>query len=189
MQSPAQHQVKPLLNPQAPLGQESRVDAVYQAIQNHIGFVPDGLRLYSFSPPLLEGFVGNVSYFNSGERIAPALMAMIRYLVSTEAQCNFCIDMNEGFLSNMGHDLEAIRAARANPDLAPFPAKEKTLLKLAVKAVHDPDSVGEKDIQEAKAQGWSERDIFDAVAQAASNRAFNYVLRTFKVEAQGVYSS
>jgi len=67
MQSPVQHHVKPLLNPIPPAGQENRVEAVYQAIQNHIGFVPDGLRLYSFSPPLLETFVGNVSYFNSGE--------------------------------------------------------------------------------------------------------------------------
>ena len=189
MQSPVQHQVKPLLNPQAPIGEESRVDAVFQAVKNHIGFVPDGLRLYSFSPPLLEAFVGNVSYFNSGERISPALMAMIRYMVSTEAGCHFCIDMNEGFLTNMGLDLDAVRAARTNPDSAPFPAKEKVLLSLAVKAVHDPDSVSEKDMEEARAQGWSDRDIFDAVAQAASNRAFSYVLRAFKVESQGAFSA
>lgn len=189
MQSPVQHHVKPLLNPRPPMGQESRVEAVYQAVQNHIGFVPDGLRLYSLSPPLLETFVGNVSYFNSGERLSPALMAMIRYMVSTEAKCNFCIDMNEGFLTNMGLDLDAVRAARGNLDIAPLPAKEKILLKLAVKSVQDPDSVDAHAIQEAIANGWTERDIFDAVAQAASNRAFNYVLRTFKVEAQGDFST
>ena len=190
MQSPIQqHHVKPLLNPVPPAGQENRVEAVYQAIQKHLGFVPDGLRLYSFSPPLLETFVGNVSYFNSGERLSPALMAMIRYVVSSEAKCNFCIDMNEGFLTNMGFDLDVVRAARNNLDSAPFPANEKILLKLAVKSVNDPDSVSAHDVQEAKDNGWSERDIFDAVAQAASNRAFNYVLRTFKVDAQGAFAA
>ena len=189
MQRTVQHPTTPLLNPHPPAGQEARVEAVYQAIQKKIGFVPDGLRLYGFSPALLESFVGNISYFNSGERLSPALMAMIRYVVSSDAQCNFCIDMNEGFLTNMGFDLDAVRAARANLDLAPFSAEEKILLKLAAQSVSDPDSVNEHAIEEAKATGWSERDIFDAVAQAASNRAFTYVLRAFKVDAQGTFSA
>jgi alkylhydroperoxidase/carboxymuconolactone decarboxylase family protein YurZ len=54
--------------------------------------------------------------------------------------------------------------------------------------VSDPDSVSAKDIQAAKAQGWSDRDIFDVVAQAASNRAFSSVLRTFNVESQGAFA-
>ena len=188
MQTQLRQIVTPLLNPQAPHGEEARVDAVFDAIQKHLGFVPDALRLYSFSPPLLESFVGNVSYFNSGERLPPSLMAMIRYLVSWEAKCHFCIDMNEGFLTNMGLDLDAVRAARGKPDAAPIPAKEKPLLMIALKAVNDPDSVAEEDIQAARAQGWTERDIFDVVAQAASNRAFNYVLRTFNVESQGAFA-
>ena len=188
MQTQLRHNDKPLLIPQAPAGEESRVDAVFGAIKQHIGFVPDGLRLYSFSPALLENFVGNISYFNSGERLTPSLMAMIRYLVSWESKCHFCIDMNEGFLTSMGLDLDAIRAARNNPELAPLPEKEKPLLRIALKSVNDPESVNDKDIQAAKAQGWSDRDIFDVVAQAASNRAFSYVLRTFNVESQGAFS-
>jgi alkylhydroperoxidase family enzyme len=188
MQTQLHQIVTPLLNPQPPHGEEARVEAVFDAIQKHIGFVPDALRLYSFSPPLLESAVGNISYFNSGERIPPSLMAMIRYLVSWEAKCNFCIDLNEGFLSNMGMSLDAVRAARSHPESAPIPAKEMPLLLLALKSVNDPDRVSEKDIQAARAQGWSDRDIFDGVAQAASMRALNFVLRTFKVEAQGAFA-
>ena len=188
MQTQVRQNNKPLIMPQAPAGEEGRVDNVFEAIKQHIGFVPDGVRLYSFSPALLENFVGNISYFNSGERLTPSVMAMIRYLVSWESKCHFCINMNEGFLTNMGLDLDAIRAARANPEAAPLPAKEKPLLMLALKSVNDPESVNDQDIQAAKAQGWSDRDIFDVVAQAASNRAFNYVLRTFNVESQGAFA-
>lgn len=177
-----------LLIPKPPAGEEVRVAATLGAIEQHLGFIPDALRLYSFSPPLLENFVANVGYFNSGERLSPSLMAMIRYLVSSDAKCTFCIDLNEGFLTNMGVDLEKVRAARANPDAAPIAEKEKPLLKIALKAVTDPESVSHTDIAAARAQGWSDRDIFDAVAQAASNRALNYVLRAFKVDHQGVYS-
>ena len=182
-----QHE-KPLIFPKVPAGEEGRVEAIFSSVKERMGFIPDGLRLYSISPPLLETFLGNISYFNSGERLAPSLMAMIRYLVSWDAKCQFCIDMNEGFLSNMGLSLDAIRAARNNHDAAPIPAKEKPLLMIALKSVSDPDGVNEKDIQNARAQGWSDRDIFDVVSQATSNRAFNTMLRTFNVESQGVFA-
>lgn len=188
MQNQAMQHEKPLMIPQVPAGEEGRVDAVFSAVKQHLGFIPDGLRLYSFSPALLETFVGNVSYFNSGERLAPSLMAMIRYLVSWESKCSFCIDMNEGFLTSMGLDLDAVRAARNNPDIAPIPPKEKPLLSIALKSVNNPEGVNAADIRAAKAQGWSDRDIFDVVAQAASNRAFSYVLRTFKVDSQGAFA-
>jgi alkylhydroperoxidase family enzyme len=188
MQHATQPISKPLLTPRAPQGDEARVAAVFGAIEKHLGFVPDALRLYSFSPPLLENFVANISYFNSGERLPPALMAMVRYLVSSQAKCQFCITMNEGFLLNMGHALDAIRAARTNPELAPLPEKEKSLLRIALKAVNSPDAVMAADIEAAHTHGWSDRDIFDVVAQAASNRALNLVLRTFNVEQQGTFN-
>lgn len=188
MQNFAVSNAQPLLNPCPPVGEEDRVAAVFGAIEQKLGFVPDGLRLYSFSPPLLEHFIGNIGYFNSGERLSPALMAMIRYLVSWNSKCQFCIDMNEGFLANMGVDLDQVRAARANPEAAPVQEKERPLLRIALQSVLDPDRVSAADVAAARAQGWSERDIFDVVAQAASNRAFSQVLRTFKVEHQGAFA-
>jgi alkylhydroperoxidase family enzyme len=188
MQNASASTMQPLLNPCPPVGEEARVDAVFGAIRSKLGFVPDGLRLYSFSPPLLENFVGNIGYFNSGERLSPALMAMIRYLVSWNSKCQFCIDLNEGFLANMGVNLDSVRAARSNAEAAPVQHRERPLLNIALKSVLDPDGVSAADVEAARAQGWSERDVFDVVAQAAANRAFSQVLRTFKVEHQGVYS-
>jgi len=188
MQMQVKPSIKPLINSHAPKGEEARVDAVFSAVQQKFGFVPAALKLYGVSPSLLESFVGNIGYYMSGERIPPSLMTMIRYLVSSDANCHFCIDMNEGFLTSMGFDLNAIRAARSNHEAAPVPAKEKPLLMIALKSVNTPDKVDSQDIQSAKAQGWTDRDIFEAVSQAASNRALNYVLRTFKVETQDSFA-
>jgi len=176
----------PLLIPQAPEGEQERVEAIFNGIEAHIGFIPDGLKLYSFSPPLLESFVGNISYFNGQTSLAPSLMAMIRYHVSWQAECQFCIDMNEGFLANMGIDLDEVRASRDNPEKSPLGKNEIVLLSLALKSVNTPEEVNAEDMESARTAGWSDREIFDAVAQAASNRAFNTVLRTFKIEHQGV---
>jgi alkylhydroperoxidase family enzyme len=178
----------PLIFPTVPNGDEQRVAAIFNAIEERIGFVPDGLRLYSLSPPLLETFVGSISYFNTASGLPPELSAMIRYLVSWQAGCSFCVDMNEGFLVNLGKDLDSVRAARNNPEAAPLPDKDKTLLKLALKSVNSPEFVSQHDLDQARALGWQDRDLFDAVAQAANNRAFNLILRTFKVEHQGAFA-
>ncbi len=179
---------KPLITPTVPAGDEARVAAILDGVKQHLGFIPDGLRLYTLSPPLLETFVGNVGYFNGGSRLQPRLMAMIRYLVSWQSKCQFCIDMNEGFLTSMGLSLDEIRATRANSETAPLPDNEMALLRIALKAVDHPESVNHADLEKARAHGWQDRDIFDAVAQATSNRAFNLLLRTFNVEHQGAFS-
>lgn len=173
-----------LLNPTPPVGDEARVTTILNKLQETLGFVPDGIRLYSISPPLLETFLGNVEYFMQHPRLRGELTAMIRYLVSSNANCHFCIDLNESFLLDMGLDQDAVRAARQDTDQAPLPDNEKSLLKLALKSVDNPDS---EDIEAVRDQGWNDRDIFDAVAQATSNRAFNYLLNTFKIERQGVF--
>lgn len=179
---------KALLTPVVPNGDEQRVAGILSAIEEHIGYVPDGLRLYSFSPPLLEAFVGNVSYFNGGANIPPVLTAMIRYLVSSQAECSFCVNMNEDFLLNMGKDLDAIRAARSNPEAAPLDENEKSLLLLALRSLEEPKKINQQDLDAVRVHGWSDRDIFDAVVQAANNRAFNNVLKTFNIEAQGAFA-
>ena len=178
----------PLITPVAPVGEEERVAGVLEAVESHLGFVPDGLRLYSFSPPLMETFVGNITYFNSGDNLSASLMAMIRYLVSWQGQCHYCIDLNEGFMLNMGLELDDIRAARSNPEAAPIEKNEISLLLLALKAVNTPEEVNEQDIASVLEEGWSERDIFDVVVQAASNRAFNLILSAFNLEHQGAFA-
>lgn len=175
----------PLIQPTPPAEDQAKVQAIFQAVESKMGFLPDAVRLYAISPPLLEAFLAGVGYFHGGTKLSPQLTAMIRYLVSSSAQCRFCIDLNEGWLIQMGMDLDRLRAARDNPALAPLPPPELTLLRLALTAVEDQDRVTPELIEEAKSAGFGEREVFDAVVQAANNRALNIVLRSFKVETQG----
>lgn len=178
-----------LIYPQAPAGEEDKVNAIFQGVEEHLGFVPDGLRLLSLSPPLLETMMGNIGYFNmGGTQLSPVLTAMIRYQISSNAGCTFCIDLNEGFLTNLGLDLDEVRASQNKPEVAPLNEKDKALLMFAVKSIQSPNDIDESEMTKVKNQGWNDREIFDAVAQAASNKSFNYLLKTFNVSHQGIYS-
>lgn len=174
-----------LITPTAPSADQARVEAIFAQVQEQMGFVPDGLKLYGISPPLLESFVATIGYFRGHSKFRQELLAMIRYLASSNNECTFCIDFNESILLHLGLELDQIRASQTSPDRAPLPDNEKVLLNLALNAMKDPDSIAEQDIQQAKDQGWDERDIFEAVLIAANNHAFTTVLKTFKVHHQG----
>ncbi len=176
-----------LLDPTPPAADQHRVDAVFKMAEEMIGFVPAGMRLYGISPTLLELFAGTVGYFRGETQLSGKLSASIRYLVSERIDCKFCIDLNETFLAGMGVDLDSVRAMRGDITKAPVAAEELPLLKLAVAAVEQPDADKSELIEQAREAGWSDRAIFDAVLQAASNRAFNLVLKTFNVETQEAF--
>jgi alkylhydroperoxidase family enzyme len=176
---------KALLSPSIPTGEEDRVANILNQVEQALGFIPDGLRLYGISPPLLENFVASIGYFRGHPVLRQELLAMIRYLGSSQTGCQFCVDLNEGFLTSMGVDLDVIRATRNNPENAPLEAKEMPLLRLALKALDEPGAVNKTDLDIAREAGWNDRDIFDVIALAANNRAFNIVLKTFNIEHQG----
>jgi alkylhydroperoxidase family enzyme len=180
---------KALLDPTPPIGEEDRVSQVFSMAKEMIGFIPSGLRLYGISPPLLETFAGTVGYFRNGTKLSPRLTTMIRYLVSERAGCQFCIDLNETILLSQGIDLDEIRAVRSTPEKAPLEdERERPLLALALAAVEDPNSDKSEMVKTARDAGWADREIFDAVLQATSNRAFNFALKTFNVETQEAFA-
>ncbi len=182
--------MKALINPQPPAADEEKVAGIMKHIEENMGFVPDGLRMLGVSPVLLENMMGNVAYFMGHEELSQDLLWTIRYLNSEEVACNFCISFTGGMLmNNLGKSAEQLQAAKENPDNAPLSDKEKILLKIALASCDKPESVSADDIQKARDAGYSERNIFDAVAAAVNNRAFTLLLRTFKVdELQGSFA-
>lgn len=165
------------------------VEQVFAGAQEMLGMIPEPLRLMSISPPVLQSFASNVMYFRGHARISPVLSALIRYITSERAQCKFCIDFNEGMLvQHLGIDLDAVRATRDDLDQAPLSDKEKVLLRIAIQSVTDATQVSAADMEMAHAAGWSDRDVFDACAMAASNRMLNHLLKTFNVEEQGSFA-
>jgi alkylhydroperoxidase/carboxymuconolactone decarboxylase family protein YurZ len=181
--------MKALINPQPPTGDEEKVAGIMKHIEENMGFVPDGLRMLGVSPILLENMMGNVAYFMAHEELSQDLLWTIRYLNSEEVSCNFCISFTEGMLmNNLGKTANELQAAKQDPNDAPLTDNEKILLKIALASCENPENITGDDLQKACNAGYSERNIFDAVAVAINNRAFTHFLRTFKIdELQGSF--
>lgn len=174
-----------LIDPTPPNEEQESVNAIFKAIENTLGLIPDGLALYGISPPLLEAFVDSFSYFVQHQQLSPELLGLIRYLNSSSVDCPYCIDFNAGFLINLGMTPEQLQATVENISNAPLSDQEKALLSLTMRSLEDPEGITQADIEEIRKLGFTDRDIFDAIVAATSNRAFTTVLKTFDIIKQG----
>ncbi len=159
------------------------VDAIYQATRKAFGFLPNAARLLATSPPLLAHHMRHIGYYSQHPTLGAPLLAFIRLLVSDRARCRYCVHMNAAMLMQAGISPEGIEAAREDPESAPLPARERALLGFALAAVSDPHAIGEHEMVQVRAQGWSDGEILDAVYHGASAVAVDIVLDTFNVPA------
>jgi len=159
------------------------VAQVYGQIEQVFGRVPNGMRLFSSSPALLEQNWQQLGYYMQHPRLSFSLLAFIRMLVSERHECEYCIGMNESLLINMaGFSAEDVLAARCNPADAPLPENEKAMLLTVLKTVEAPKALDKADLDRLRALGWEDGDILDAVYHGARNVAADIMFNAFKVE-------
>ena len=91
--------------------------------------------------------------------------------------------MNGALLIHMGQwTPEQVTATKQDAKAAPLPAKGKALLAFVLKTVAERKPVTRAEIEQLKKLGWSEADVFDAVAHGARNVAVDIIFNTFQIE-------
>lgn len=159
------------------------VAQVYGQIGQAFGGVPNGMRLFSASPVLLEQNWQQMGYYMQHPRLSFPLLAFIRMLVSQRHECDYCIGMNESLLVNMGgFAMDDVLAAKRNPANAPLPEKDRAMLLAVLKTVEAPKALDKADLDRLRAMGWEDGDILDAVYHGARNVAIDIMFNAFKVE-------
>ena len=166
----------------------TKVEAIMAPYKEMLGRAPGGLQLLGVSPPVLEHYAGTIGYYMTHPTLGQPLLTFIRYLVSWRGDCAYCVDLNEAFLISAGLDLDAIRATREDPGLAPLEERDKALLLLAVESVDRPETVSPDRLDKLRDLGWSDRDILDAVWHATLNRAFGRTAEAFGLPPDGYVS-
>jgi alkylhydroperoxidase family enzyme len=172
-----------LLKTVPPASATGEVAAIYTQMAQAWGNVPSVMQVWSASPFLLKQQWEFIGYSMQHPSLSFALLACVRMLVSQAGRCDYCIEMNAGLLVNMGGwTPEQVAATRADYQASPLPEREKLLLGLVLKAVRDAHSVTAQDLDAARAAGWSDGDILDAVAHGARMAASDIIINAFKVE-------
>ena len=157
-----------LLNTVRPEAATGKLKEAYSVFPPQLP-VPEPLILMSASPDLAHLQSRIIHYYLTQTRVDPEVLSLIRYLVASDYQYSFCINLNSGILRQAaGFTAEQLEAIKADPESAPLDAPQKALLLFVLKAVKTPHAVTKEDIDQVRALGWTDQDIFDATYHGAS---------------------
>ena len=123
-----------------------------------------GRVLYQLAETLLRG----------ESPLTPAERELIAAYVSSRNDCYFCMSSHAAASRHLyGEDRDVVDAVIADLDSAPVSDKLRALLVIAGKVQRNGRLVTEEDVEQARRNGASDRDIHDAVLIAAAFSLFN----------------
>ena len=144
----------------------------------HIDFKNDfpGIRsAMAYSPKTAEpmGVLAEI-LLRSNEGLTRAERELIGMYVSYLNDCFYCHHSHgEIACIYLGEGRELVEQVRTDYNHAPIPGKLKALLAIAAKVQQSGKSVTAADVEKAKKEGATDRDIHDAVLIAAAFCMFN----------------
>ncbi|MFV0348627.1 MAG: carboxymuconolactone decarboxylase family protein [Halodesulfovibrio sp.] len=162
------------------------VRTIYGAFQGKE--IPEPLQLLSASPVLMTNRFENIQYYMSHETLSFPLLAAIRYTVARSCSYDCCTDFNDGLLKRCGmqpDDIETLYAYakgdRTETTDSGLEDREQKMVRFVVNAVQQPKPATAEQLAELRAEGWSDKDIFDALSHGAGMVATSLIDTTFRI--------
>ncbi|MFE3176331.1 carboxymuconolactone decarboxylase family protein [Amycolatopsis sp. NPDC059090] len=157
---------------------EGRTAELYARLKEMMGvpFVPDLFTLLGTKPDLLQATVFGVATLGAEGALSRRLKELIAAWTARLNQCEYCVGTHNYFLRRFGGsaDLAEAVAASSSVDDLPVDERERALLALVSKVTTAATRIGDADWEGARAAGWSEEELLEAVFTAA---LFNFVVR------------
>jgi uncharacterized peroxidase-related enzyme len=110
----------------------------------------------------------------SGGSLAPAERELIATYVSARNDCLFCTSSHGAVAAyRLDGDAALVDAVRRDPEAARISPKLKALLAIAASVQRSGKEVGEAQVERARSEGASDKDIHDTVLIAAAFCMYN----------------
>lgn len=140
---------------------------------------PHTVQLYSASEEYLSRTMSLMHYHAAQEPFSFALLAALRYVGAARGCNDYCTVYNRQLLASMGLTEEELDALGTDSAKA-LEDKEAALVNFVGKALDSPDAVSRADLDTVRAQGWTDRQMFESVAYAAQLGVIGTLFDTFR---------
>jgi hypothetical protein len=131
--------------------------------------------IYGNVPPQME-FLGNIDteyleeFLHNALRIArhpnidPSLFGFLRLHVAYREGYTYCKQFNTQFLLAKGFEQSQLDTAVEDIAAVPFDEKHQRLAAFAMRSIYEGREIDAEDFEALMQMGWSQKDIFDAIA-------------------------
>ena len=144
------------------------LQAYFDKCQEKLGFVPNVLQAYAFDPVKLQAFIDMVDDLMLADSgISKLEREMIAVVVSAVNHCHYCLTAHGAAVRQRAKDPVMGELMVQNYRAANLPPKQTAMLDFAVKLTEHPAKMDERDRENLRKVGFSDRDIWDISATAA----------------------
>ena len=171
---------------EGPLGE--RLDAYFGKCEEKLGFVPNVLKAYAFSPAKLQAFAdlyNDLMLADSG--LSKLEREMIGVVVSSANHCHYCLVAHGAAVRQLSGDPRLGDVLVANYRAAPLSPRHKGMLDFAWKLTVAGHEIEEADRERLRTHGFSDRDIWDIAAVAAFFNMSNRMASAVDMRPNGDY--
>lgn len=156
---------------------------LYAKIKANRGRVPNSSQIWSISPELYKQQLSFVGYYMNHKSLSAPLLAAIRILVSSSANCAYCVDFNSAMLINMFgwsiDDVDGLNKEGKSPKLTD---NENAMLSFVVNSVKKSQKADVNELNALRAMGWEDCDLLDALQHGARMSAIDIIFNTFDID-------
>jgi uncharacterized peroxidase-related enzyme len=141
------------------------------AVQSHLGIIPNSTRVLANAPAALEGYL-NFSGALAGGTLNAKVREQIALAVAEVNLCSYCLSAHTFVGGKAGltdKDITDARHATAATD------KTDAILKLARNIVVQRGEISDGELKTARAAGLTDGDIVETTANVALNIFTNYI--------------
>ena len=144
--------------------QKEQLAKLYKKIELVYGKIPPQMQfLGSIDAGYLETFLSMIVRVLKHPTINPDLFAFLRLFVAYKENYPYCKMFNTQLLLSKGYGQDELDMAVRDIRDVPFDGQHKHLAKKALQAIYDGDAFNQDGLDALYAQGWSQRDVFDAI--------------------------
>lgn len=140
----------------------------FDICQDKLGMVPNVLQAYAFDAEKLNSFTAMYNDLMLGDSALTKLeREMIAVAVSSVNKCFYCLVAHGAAVRSLSGDPALGEALVMNYKVAKITDKQRAMLDFAVKMTKESGSMDEADREALRAQGFTDRDIWDIASVAA----------------------
>ena len=145
-----------------------RQKAYFDKCTEKLGFIPNVLDAYSFSSAKLQAFADMYNDLMLGDsNLSKLEREMIAVAVSSVNQCYYCLTAHGAAVRQLSGKPELGEQMVMNFRAAELDARQTAMLEFADKLTRTPHAIVERDRDDLRTVGFSDRDIWD-IASVAS---------------------
>ena len=156
------------------------VAEIYKRYQDSLTKVPNVIQMYSTNPRFLEMMAEMLKYYSENQNFKPEFFFLMRVLIATKLNGKYCVRLNSTILKYLGYNETEIENVIKNTDNVKMEKRDKVLLDYTVKVATDSDNCTKDDLEKVKAEGWDDKEIFDAIFNAAVFSGLTNLIKTLK---------